>query len=68
MRRHGGIRADGNDPIAGDGDRLRYRESGIDRYDLAVLENDVSGRDDRSCWDQCGSFCAVAETSTSSER
>src|SRR3954471_9426302 len=40
---HACIRPDRKDPVAGDGDRLRYRERGIDGDDLAVGENEISG-------------------------
>src|SRR5262249_56121368 len=41
MRRHCRIITDGEDPLAGDGDRLADREIGVDRDDLGVLENEV---------------------------
>jgi len=48
VRCHRGIRPDRQDAVAGDCDRLRDRENGIDRNDLAVLENEI-GRDGGWC-------------------
>jgi len=48
MGRHRGVRADREDAIADDRDRLRNRECGIDGDDLAVLENEI-GRDGGRC-------------------
>jgi hypothetical protein len=41
MRRHCRVLADGDDPLAGDGDRLGDRKIGVDRDDFGVLENEV---------------------------
>jgi len=41
MRRHCRILADGDDPLATNGNRLGDRKIGIDRDDFGVLENDV---------------------------
>src|ERR1700730_1440521 len=41
MRAHCRILADGDDPLAGDGDRLGDRRISVDRDDFGVLENEV---------------------------
>jgi len=41
MRRHCRILADGDDPLAGDGDRLGDRKMGVDRDDFGVLKDEV---------------------------
>jgi hypothetical protein len=41
VRRHCRILADGDDPLAGDGDRLGDRKIRVDRDDFGVLENEV---------------------------
>jgi hypothetical protein len=41
MRRHCRILADGDDPLATNGNRPGDRKIGIDRDDFGVLENDV---------------------------
>jgi hypothetical protein len=43
MRRHCRILADGDDPLAGDGNRLGDQKIGVDRNDFGVLENEVGG-------------------------
>src|SRR4029450_2966797 len=45
-RRHGGVRTDGQDAVAGNGDGLRDRKGPIDGDDLAVAEHEVGGPDD----------------------
>ena len=41
MRGHCRILADGDDPLAGDGDRLGDRKMGVDRDDFGVLKDEV---------------------------
>jgi hypothetical protein len=41
VRHHCRILADGDDPLAGDGDRLGDRKIRVDRDDFGVLENEV---------------------------
>jgi len=43
VRRHGYIRSNRRNPLAGNRDCLGNREPGINRNDFGVLENEVSG-------------------------
>jgi hypothetical protein len=43
VRRHGRIRANGQNPVPGSSDSLGNREPGINRDDFGVLENQVGG-------------------------
>ena len=47
MSGHRRIGADGDDSIAGDGDRLGTGEGGIDGDDVAILEDEISPSEGR---------------------